>query len=387
MKHLRDLFLLRPGITYLNHGSFGACPKPVFETYQNWQLELEREPVEFLGRRFPELMYEARRALAKFLHTGVDDLLFVTNASTGLNYVAHSLPLESGDEVLATDQEYGAMDRMWEMICHRSGARYIRQPLPLPLAGSPEEIAETIWSGVSERTKILFISHITSATALTLPVFLLSQRARQAGIWLVVDGAHGPGQIDLELTASGVDFYAGNCHKWMMAPKGAAFLYVRPELQHLIRPLIISWADFSRAQSRFVQENEFQGTRDIAAYLSVPAAISFMKDHHWAEVRRQCHQLVLHARERMSQICGLAPLTPGSRNWIQQMVAQQLPEGIDGEKLRERLFKKYAIEIPVNEINGKEYIRISVQGYNTDSDVENFLQAFDELRREMAESS
>lgn len=384
MNHLRDLFLLRPEITYLNHGSFGACPKPVFETYQNWQLELEREPVEFLGRRFADLMYEARRALAKFLHTGVDDLLFVTNASTGLNYVAQSLPLRPGDEVLTTDQEYGAMDRMWGMICRRSGTRYIRRPLPLPLSGSPEEVAETIWSGVTEHTKILFISHVTSATALTLPVFLLAQRARQAGILLAVDGAHGPGQIDLDLTASGVDFYAGNCHKWMLAPKGAAFLYVRPELQNLIRPLIISWADLSRAQSRFIQENEFQGTRDIAAYLSVPAAISFMKNHHWAEVRRQCRRLALYAQEKMSQICGLPPLCPGSPDWIQQMVAQQLPAEIDGEKLRERLFKEYAIEIPVNQINGKEYIRISVQGYNTADDVNKFLEAFDELRRKMA---
>jgi len=309
--------------------------------------------------------------------------LFVTNASTGLNYVAHSLPLEPGDEVLATDQEYGAMDRMWEMICRRSGARYIRRPLPLPLTGSSEKIAETIWSGVTRRTKVLFISHITSATALTLPVFLLSQRARQAGIWLIVAGAHGPGQIDLDLAASGVDFYAGNCHKWMMAPKGAAFLYVRPELQHLIRPLIISWADLSRAESRFVQENEFQGTRDIAAYLAVPAAISFMEEYEWPEIRRECHQLVLHARQRMSEICDLPPLCPANSEWIQQMVAQELPAEIDGEKLRERLFRDYSIEIPVNEINEKEYIRISVQGYNTADDVEKFLKAFEELRREV----
>jgi len=382
MKNLSDLFMLRPGITYLNHGSFGACPKPVFEVYQKWQRELEEEPVEFLGRRFADLMYNARQSLGQFLNAGVEDLLFVANATTGLNIVAHSLPLKPGDEVLSTNQEYGAMDRMWEHICKKSGARYIRHPIPLPVT-SKEDVTEKIWSGATRRTKVLFFSHITSVTAFMMPIRELVTRARDSEILVVVDGAHAPGQIDLDLESLGVDFYAGNCHKWMMAPKGVGFLYARPEKQHLIDPLIVSWGDQSKGDSRFIQENEFQGTKDIAAYLSVTAAIDFIEKHHWPEVREQSHALVLEARKQMAEKTGIAPLCPGNKSWLRQMVAEPLPTGLDGMLLKKRLFDEYSVEIPVNEMNGEQYIRISVQGYNNESDVELFLDAFEKLLSKM----
>ncbi|MBI3975655.1 MAG: aminotransferase class V-fold PLP-dependent enzyme, partial [Armatimonadetes bacterium] len=216
---LRALFLLRPDVIFLNHGSFGACPRPVFEAYQGWQRELEAQPVEFLGRRFPDLMREARTALAGFVGADPDDLVYVPNATTGVNIVARSLPLEPGDEVVSTDQEYGAAEKIWRFVCERRGARFIQAPLPVSV-GAREQIVEALWAQVTPRTRVLFFSHLTSPTAVILPVAELVRRAREAGIITVIDGAHAAGQIPFALDALGADFYAANCHKWMCAPKG-----------------------------------------------------------------------------------------------------------------------------------------------------------------------
>src|SRR5262245_16903128 len=211
-------FLLRPEITFLNHGSFGACPRPVFEIFQAWQRELEAQPVEFLGRRISQLLAEARARLASYVGTQADHLVFVPNATYGVNVVARSLELQPGDEVLTTNHEYGAADRAWRFNCARRGVRYISRPIALP-AECDEPIADQLWAGVTERTRVIFLSHITSPTALIFPVAEICRRARAAGIMTVVDGAHAPGQIDLDLEGMGVDFYSGNCHKWLCAPK------------------------------------------------------------------------------------------------------------------------------------------------------------------------
>ena len=227
---MRDQFLLDPNIIFLNHGSFGACPKPVFERYQWWQRELERQPVEFLGRRHDDLLDAARARIADYLGAEADDLVFVTNATSGLNVIARSLVLQEGDEILTTDHEYGALNLTWDHVCAKVGARYVHHPIPLPV-GDPADVVESFWSAVTPRTKAIFLSHITSPTALILPVTEICHRAREAGILTIIDGAHAPGQIPLDLTAMGVDIYAGNFHKWLCAPKGSGFLYVRPHLQ------------------------------------------------------------------------------------------------------------------------------------------------------------
>ena len=371
MNNVRDLFYIRPDIVFLNNGSFGACPKPVFEVYQNWQLELEQQPVEFLGRRHGTLMQEARKLLATFLGTSGENLFFVPNATTGLNIVAHSLKLEPGDEILTTDHEYGAMDRMWQFICQKRGSKYVRQPLRLPIE-SKEQVIETIWSGVTNRTKVLFISHITSPTALTMPLKELTIRAKDAGIILLVDGAHGPGQVPIDLEEMGIDFYSGNCHKWLLTPKGCAFLYARPEVQSLIEPLIISWGNKSVEDSPFIQENEFQGTRDIAAYLSVSAAIKFWQKDEWQTILKKCHELTLSARSQLIEVTGLDPICPGNDGWFQQMVAQPLPT-MDRELFKQRLYYEFNIEIPVMEGRDKSLITISIHGYTTEQDVENLM--------------
>ncbi|MHB8648106.1 MAG: aminotransferase class V-fold PLP-dependent enzyme, partial [Thermomicrobiales bacterium] len=279
---LAELFLVRRDITFLNHGSYGACPRPVFETYQAWQRELEGQPVEFLGRRVRGLLAEARAAFADFVGTAADNLVFMPNVTWAINAVARSLPLEPGDEVLATDLEYGAVDRTWRYYCDRRGARYINQPITLPVT-TAEAFVDELWAGVTERTRVIAISHITSGTALILPVAEVCRRARAAGILTVVDGAHAPGQIDLDLDDLGADFYGGNCHKWLCAPKGSGFLFARPERQPLLEPLIISWgyqADVP-GPSLFLDHFERTGTHDPAAYLSVPAAIAFQREYDW----------------------------------------------------------------------------------------------------------
>lgn len=376
---MRDLFLLQPDVVFLNHGSFGACPRPVFKAYQAWQLELERQPVEFLGRRFVTLMSEARKALSTFVGADADDLVYVPNATTGLNTVARSLPLGPGDEVLSTDHEYGALDHTWRFVCGKRGARYVRRSIPLPVK-SVEQVVQAIWSGVTERTRVIFLSHITSPTAIILPVTELVRRARRAGIITVIDGAHAPGQIPLDLPALGVDFYSGNAHKWMLSPKGAAFLYARREVQHLLEPLVVSWGWDPKkpGNSRFIDTHEYQGTKDIAAYLAVPVAIRFMGEHDWPSVRRACHKLVRYARERITALTGLEAITPDDPAWFAQMASFPLPP-CDADALKQRLYEEYHIEIPICTWNGRQFVRISVQGYNTQADIDSLVEALAEL--------
>lgn len=373
--NFKELFLLRPDMTFLNHGSFGACPRPVFATYQAWQRELEAQPVEFLGRRFNDLLAEARGRLAAFVGARANDVVFVPNATTGVNIVARSLALQPGDEVLATDHEYGATDRTWRLLCRKQGAIYINRPLPLPVT-TPENVLEQFWAGVTPRTRVIFISHITSPTALTWPVAAICQRARAAGILTVVDGAHAPGQIALDLSSLGADFYTGNCHKWLCAPKGAAFLFARPAVQHLIEPLIISWGWESEkpGQSRFIDYLEWTGTHDIAAYLSVPAAIDFQAAYAWDSVRRSCHALVQQARQQINALTGLAPICPDEGVWFQQMATIRLP-ACDTESLKERLWEEWKIEVPIITWNRAPLLRVSIQAYNDEADLARLIDA------------
>ncbi len=368
-----EQFLLRPDVAFLNHGSFGACPKPVFEVYQAWQRELEAEPVEFLGRRINTLLAEARMNLGGYLNTDADNLVLVANATHGVNIVARSIALAPGDEVLATDHEYGASDRTWRFICNRRGAHYRRQPIPLPLP-SDAEIVEELWRGATDRTKVIFLSHITSPTAVTFPVAEVCRRARERGILTVIDGAHAPGQIDLSLDVLDADFYTGNCHKWLCAPKGAAFLYARPALQQNLHPLIVSWGWESEApsHSQFIDYFSWAGTGDPSAYLSIGAAISFENGYNWPEVRRACHKLAVQARDMLLGVTGFPPLYPDSH--FSQMFSVELPEGSITE-LGTRLFDEYRVEVPLVRWNGRELLRVSIQAYNSAEDIERLVNA------------
>jgi isopenicillin-N epimerase len=389
-------YLLDPDIHFLNHGSFGACPRPVFEAYQRWQAELERQPVEFLGRRATDLLTESRAALARYLGAAADDLVYCPNPTTAINMVARNVArlavegdregppqrLRPGDEILTTDHEYGAMDRTWHYVCAQIGARYVQRHFLLPMT-THDEFVDRFWAGVTERTRIIFLSHITSPTALIFPVAEICRRARAAGILTVVDGAHAPGQVPLSLAELGADIYTGACHKWLCAPKGAAFLYARPEVQPRLEPLVVSWGwDAEKpSPSRFVDWHEWQGTRDLAAYLSVPTAIEFQRAHEWGTVRRRCHRLADETRSRIDKLTGLPPICPDT--WFAQFFAARLPE-CDLDGLKARLYDEHRIETPMIRWNGQAFIRVSFQAYNDEADADALVRALAHLLPEVA---
>lgn len=382
---LRNQFLLRPDVTFLNHGSFGACPRPVFERYQQWQLELESEPVEFLGRRYASLMRESREALGAYINADPVDLVHVTNATIGVNIVARSMGFGAGDEILTTDHEYGACDRTWRFLCGKSGARYRHVEIPVPVT-THEEFVERFFAEVTPATRMIYISHITSPTALTFPIAEVCRRARSMGILTLVDGAHVPGQIPLDIAAIDPDFYTGNLHKWLCAPKGAAFLYVRRDLQPRIEPLVVSWGweAILPGESPFIDHFEFLGTKDISAPLSIPAAIDFQREHNWDAVRTECHDIVRRARPLISEALGAIPTAPETGEWYAQMSSFLLPDSIDAAELQRRLFDDHMIEIPTFIWNGREVIRISIQGYNDWSDVDRLLEGILTTTRSIA---
>ena len=367
---LREEFLLDPDVTFLNHGSFGACPRAVFERYGEWQRELERQPVLFLARKLEALLAEARAALGAYVGADPEDLVFVPNATSGVNVAAWPLGLQAGDEVLSTNLEYGALDLTWEHVCGDFGARYVRAPVALPIE-SEDDVVEAVWSHVTERTRVLFVSQHTSGTALTLPVAELCRRARERGIVTVVDGAHVPGHFPLDIRALDPDYYAGNCHKWLCSPKGAGFLYVRRELQRDVHPLVISWG-YKAAEPTFVGRHEQQGTRDPSAYLTVPFAIEWQRNHDWDAVRTRCHDLARRAADGL----GLPALVPGTRHDLYgQMVALRLPDDAPAD-IKQRLYDEHRIELPVGELDdGSRLIRVSFQGYNDESDLEQLRAA------------
>jgi isopenicillin-N epimerase len=361
---LRQLFLLDPDIAFLNHGSFGACPRPVFEEYQRWQRELERQPVEFLARRYPGLIEDAKSRLAAYVGARPDDFAFVPNATGGVNVVARSVELGPDDEVLITNHEYGAVGYLWRHVCDRVGATLTEKAVE-PGPGLVDEL----WSAVTPRTRLVSVSHISSATALRFPVEEICRRARQHGILSVVDGAHAPGQIAVDLESLGADFYAGNCHKWLCAPKGAGFLWARPEHQKGLAPLVVGW---SEREDSFAARHRWQGTQDPAAYLSVPAAIDFQAEHGWDEVRARCHALAGEAAGRLTAV-GLRPLAP-DESWLGQMVAAELPD-CDTDDLKRRLYDGRRVEVPVQRWEGRPLVRASFQGYNDEADLVALVRA------------
>jgi isopenicillin-N epimerase len=372
---LKNEFLLDPEVTFLNHGSFGACPRPVFEVYQRWQLELERQPVEFLGRRIGALLAEARAGLAAYLGVEAQEVVYFPNPTTAANMVARSLRLGPEDEVLATDHEYGAMERTWRFNARQAGFKYVRRSVPPPVS-TPQALVEHFWAGVTEHTRVIFISHNSSPTALIFPVREICRRARATGILTIVDGAHAPGQIPLNLREVGADLYLGAAHKWLCAPKGSGFLYARPEVQPWLMPLVVSWGYESEAPSgsQFIDYHEWQGTRDMAASLASPAAIRFQAEHDWDRVRAECHALAGQARERLDALTGLRPICPDSPEWFGQMAAVRLP-ALDCAGLQARLYEQHRIEVPIYRWNEQTLMRVSCQAYNTQADVDALVGA------------
>jgi isopenicillin-N epimerase len=377
--HLKSQFLLNPKITFLNFGSFGACPKPVFEDYQQWQRELEYEPVQFIAVNGPRYLKNSRKALGDYVGCDSDDLVFVSNPSYGTNIIAKSLKLSTGDEILATNLEYGACDKTWAYYCKKANASYVRQKITLPLT-TKEKFVEEFFKGVSDKTKLIFISHLTSATGLILPVKEICDKAREMGIMSFVDGAHAPGQLPLNISDLNPDIYTGACHKWMLTPKGCSFLYVKKESQHLFDPLVVSWGYDSATPSAslFIDYHQGQGTRDFSAFLTVERAIAFLKEHNWPIVAAQCRALVQKNVARFCELLGSSPLCPVNDEFLGQLVSIPVKTN-EPEKLQRLLFESYNIEIPLMRHEEHVFIRYSINAFNSQEDLDQLYKALQEI--------
>lgn len=382
MKDLKSLFLLSQDLTYLNHGSFGACPEPVFRDYQKWQNELEKSPVEFMLDKAPNLLKESRYKLAKYVGCNVNDIVYTTNPSYAINIIAKSIGLNKGDELLTTDLEYGAMDRTWKYYCKEKGALYKRQKINLPIIDKNQVIDE-IFKGYTNKTKVLFVSHITSTTGLILPVNEICAKAKELGLLTIVDGAHVPGHIPLNIQEMKADIYTGACHKWMLSPKGSSFLYVNKKLQDLFDPLTISWGYDSDdpSDSKFIDYHQYQGTRDISAFLTVPKAIDFLAENNWDEVSLTCKNLILDNYQKICDVLESEPICPLNTDFLGQMCSVPINSNNDIQ-LKELLFNKYKIEIPLMKSDEELFIRLSVQCYNSQEDINYLLNVLEGIKRE-----
>jgi isopenicillin-N epimerase len=345
---MRPGFLLDPDVAYFNHGGYGACADEVFAEYTRWQVELERDPTDFFVRRLEDAIWEARAGLAAFVGATAPDLVFTPNATAALNAVIRSLRIRPEEEILTTKHEYGAILRT---------LGFIRANVVLV---EPDELI----SNISIRTRAIVVSHITSPTALVLPVEEICAAARRVGVLSIVDGAHAPGHVPLDLASLGADVYAGNCHKWLCAPKGAGFLCARPEHQDWIEPLVVSWGYHEAAG--FGERHGWQGTRDPSAYLAVPKAI----DVHATFDLDSAKALADEAEARIAPF-GLRPLR-GARAPLMRALTVRTP---DATVLQQRLFEEHRVEVPVYEWEDATLLRVSIGPYNDEPDLDRLVDA------------
>ena len=376
---MKSQFLLDSTITFLNHGSFGACPKPIFEEYQRLQLELEKEPVYFIQKKQAEYLKMAKERLAKYIGCNTNDFFFTPNPTFAVNTIMRSLDLKAGDEILSTNHEYGAMDRTWNFYCKKSGAKYIRQNISLPVV-SKEQILEEFWRGYTSKTKIVFLNQISSATALIFPVKEICDKARELGLITIIDGAHVPGQMDLDITDLNPDFYTGTLHKWMLAPKGSSFLYVKKDFQQMLDPLVVGWGYESVApgESQFLDYQEFQGTRDVSAFLCAPKVIDFLEENDWKSKAKECRRIVRNNYQRFCDLLNTKPICPITSEFLVQMAS--IPVNTTNPvALKELLFNKYKIEIPIIPLNGNYFIRYSINAYNSQEDLDILYKALQDI--------
>ena len=377
MNNLKQKFILDKDITFLNHGSFGACPRPVFEDYQNWQRELEKQPVEFLTKGIWSPLRNSRKKLGEFVGCDEGELLLFHNPTTAIANVINSLRFSTGDEVLMTDHEYGALVRQWNVWGQKNGVGIVKQKIPLPVH-SEQEFVDSFWTGVNKNTRVIFISQITSPTAIIFPIEQIIKKAKENGILTIVDGAHVPGHIDINIHDLGCDFYTGAIHKWLCGPKGSSFLYVNKAHHDWINPIIYSWGKDGDdpGPSEFLQDFQWQGTRDMSSFLTIPRSIEFYIKHI-RPLQLSCRQMIIESLASFESVLGTRPITIGD-GWIGQMVSHPLPSSAPRD-LKDILWNKYRIEIPIFDWGGTSYIRSSIQVYNEKKDVESLMNALDSI--------
>ena len=386
--NLKNQFLLDNKVTFLNHGSFGACPKVIFNEYQSWQKKLERQPVKFLDqyRDFGPNMINVREALSKKINCNVNNLVPVVNATTGLNAIIKSLHFKKGDEVIMSNHEYGALEKTWQFIKTKYKIKITIAKVSLPIT-SEEKFIKDFVKKFSSKTKILFLSHITSPTALLFPIKKLVKIANQHKIITIIDGAHAPGHIDLNLKNLNADFYSGNCHKWMMSPKGAAFMWSSSKYKNHLDPLIVShgWNKKNNSinqkgalgNSRFIDMFEYNGTKDPAAWLSVPASIKYINDKKNTKLFMTQSKVLYNFAFKLSKTFKMPLL--GDRKFLPPlMISVPIPK-VKEIEFQRKLYKNYKIEIPIIPWENKSFARISYQLYNSIKDLEKLEYALKKL--------
>lgn len=373
--HWQNEWAIRADTVYLNHGSFGPTPRSVLQRQRHWQEQLAAQPMDFFVRRFEAAWLEARDRLAGFVGTAAGNLAFVENATTGMNVVAHTLRIGREDEVLLTDHEYGAVSRIWQRACASGGAGTPRVAQLPEQIESADQVADAVLGAASDQTRLIVVSHVTSPTAVILPVKEICRRANQRGIAVCIDGPHAPAQLPLVIDELHCDFYTASLHKWVSAPIGSGFLFVAPQWQGRIDAPMLSWGRQPPAEpAHWWEEFVWPGTRDPSAYLATTAAIDLLEQVGPAAFRARTHHLARYARRRLTELTGLEPPTPDSEDWYGSMVSVPLPQG-DASELQQILWMKHGIEVPIVEHNDRRSIRVSCHLYNSQSDIDALVAA------------
>jgi isopenicillin-N epimerase len=376
---------LEPGVTYLNHGSFGPSQKSVQQARREWTERLEAQPMRFFVREMEQHLWDAIECLGSFLGTEAANLAFADNATFAMNVVASSVELLSGDQVLLTDHEYGAVTRIWRERCRQAGAELVVQNLPKSLDDISEVVSRFI-EGVTKQTKLIVISHVTSATAAILPVEEICREARRRKIQVCIDGPHAVAMVPLDLSQIDCDYYCASCHKWLSAPFGTGFLYVAPRRQSQIKPAIISWGGSVSGREPCWQDEFFwSGTRDPAGFLAIPEAIRALEQHGLEDFRRSTHAMIRDAAERIIEITNLPPLLSLEGDRYGSMITLPIPgEPSDGaqhgrrDPLQTALWREHGIELPVFTWKRRRFLRVSCHLYNTTAEIDRCAAALSE---------
>src|SRR6185295_8680102 len=361
---IRSRFLLERGTDFLNHGSFGTTPRAVLASMERWRLRMEAHPDRFLRYERPRLLRAAAASLARLVRAKEQDVVFVENATSGINAVLRSLHFRPGDEILTTTHVYNAVRQTIRDVCRRSGAKLVETPVNLPVAGV-DDLVLPLKKALSRRTRLVVLDHIASPTGLIFPVKRIAALARARGAKVLVDGAHAPGQLELDIPALGVDWYSGNCHKWLFAPKGCGFLWARRSAQPGIHPTVISHG----YDKGFTEEFDWTGTRDFSAWLSVPDGIDFFRQLGPARLRAYCHKLVVQEAKKISAAWGTELGGPPELHGT--MIAIRLPDRLQGRDpvaLMAGWMKRHRIVVPTMPVGGVFWARISAQAYNAPGD-------------------
>ncbi|MFL2988209.1 aminotransferase class V-fold PLP-dependent enzyme [bacterium] len=378
----KEWFMIDHEPTYLAHGSFGGCLSVAYEDRLSWYEKLEKNPHNFLVNELFDELKESRKALANYLNCNFNNLVYFPNPSTALNTVIRSLDLNENDEVLTSNHEYGALDKTWNFYSEKRGFKYKKVKIGLPY-DEEDFFIESFKKSITKKTKVIFLSHITSSTALIFPVEKICKIAKDNNILIIIDGAHAPAQTKLDLKKLDADIYVGACHKWMCAPKGVSFLYAKESLKDSIEPLVVSWGwrdEMLNEKSKYINNHQWQGTNDLSAYLTIPKVIRFLNQNKWNHISNECRNLILYVKNRFKIDKSLCIPTSNNDKHLGQMLSFQVNQNSkfstivkqDQSKivqLQKTIYKKSNIHIPIIYWNGSVFMRVSIQAYNSESDI------------------